>query len=73
MKKYTYLLLMVFASCEREEAFQMPAPTIVPLFEGPSEIVQEPGNEVYLEFNLQASSGLNSFTVFKDDLLLEEL
>lgn len=77
MKSYTYLLLIlgltVFASCEREDVFQMPAPTIMPLFDGPSEIVQEPGNEVYLEFNLQASSGLSSFTIFKDDLLMEEL
>ena len=77
MKNYMCLLLVlgltVFSSCEREEIFELPEPTILPSFTGPTDIVQEPGNEVYLQFNLQASSGLRSFAVLKDDQLLEEI
>ncbi len=64
----TYLLLTTFVwiSCEREKTFELSGPSLLVLFSGPPEIVQEPGNDVFLDFELQAASGLTEFRVLKD-------
>ncbi|WP_226390323.1 hypothetical protein [Penaeicola halotolerans] len=68
------LLLLALGACEREEAFDLPAPSLIlTSYSGPPEIVQEPGNEVFLEFDVFASVGLDRFTVLKDGQPFDEV
>lgn len=76
MKKTAlYLLLVTVAlvSCEREKTFELSGPSLLVLFSGPAEIVQEPGNDVFLDFELQAASGLAEFRVLKDGAPFETI
>lgn len=67
------LTLTVSISCEREESFVLPGPSLVLRIPTAEQIVQEPGNDIYLEFNVQASSGLNSFVVLRDGEAIDQV
>ncbi|MGY6523710.1 MAG: hypothetical protein ACXIUD_18410 [Mongoliitalea sp.] len=67
------LLFVTVTACDREEVFPLPAPSLVLRTPSPNQIVQEPGNDIYLEFNVQASSGLESFEVLKDGQMIDQV
>ncbi|MFW5760235.1 MAG: hypothetical protein ACOCXH_04555 [Cyclobacteriaceae bacterium] len=69
IKHITIFSIIIYASiaCEREIPFVLPEPTIIPLFESTNAVVQEPGKPVLLEFEIQATSGIKSFQLFKND------
>jgi hypothetical protein len=60
------LIASFLMGCDREIPFELPAPKLIPLFEGTTDFVQEPGKSILLEFEVQATSGLKSFEVLKD-------
>lgn len=71
-----FLLAMIavnFTACEKDTAFILPEPKIVALTEGSTTIVQEPGETVVFEFNLEATSGILSFEVLKNGENFETL
>jgi hypothetical protein len=57
------LIALGFFSCEREQDFPLPGPQLEVDYEGNPTIVQEPMNEVILNFFLQATAGLNQFVI----------
>lgn len=65
------MLVLPSLSCEREEAFELSPPNLLLRFTDTGEIVQEPGNRVSLEFELQAASGISEFIVFRDGEIYE--
>ncbi|RPD93379.1 hypothetical protein EGM88_12820 [Aureibaculum marinum] len=78
IKKYTYILWITIAvfltgSCEREIDFELSAPSLIVDFDGPPEITQEPGYEVFLDFKLQAASGLKEFKILQNGQLYETI
>ena len=78
MKKLINIFILLIGltclfSCEREEPFELPAPSLVLRTPTPTQIIQEPGNDIYLEFNVQASSGLNNFLVLRDGEIIDEV
>ncbi|MCH7411495.1 hypothetical protein MM239_19055 [Belliella sp. DSM 111904] len=78
MRNIQYIALLILGtflhfSCDREEPFDLPAPSLVLLTPTAPQIVQEPGNDIYLEFNVLAPSGLNSFIVLKDGEMIDEV
>lgn len=77
MRSLKLLLLFLFGisilGCEREMPFPLSGPSLILITSTGAEIVQEPGNEIYVEMELQAASGLESFTVRRDDELLEDI
>ncbi|WP_218849840.1 hypothetical protein [Winogradskyella vidalii] len=74
MKKIIPIICLVLSlvACERESDFTYAAPSLITSYEGNTTVIQEPGNEVYLDFKLQAASGLSSFVVHKDGALYYE-
>lgn len=60
------LISVMLVSCEREETFELSPPTLLIGQEDAFEIVQEPGNDVFLDFSLQAARGIREFTILKD-------
>lgn len=78
MKKYRWLIiisvvLIASFSCEREINFELTTPSLIAVHDGPPKVTQEPGKEVFLEFKMQAASGLDEFRVFRDDELIETI
>ncbi|MCH7398039.1 hypothetical protein MM236_08570 [Belliella sp. DSM 107340] len=70
---FVFIVLIISVACDREEAFDLPAPSLVLRTPTNDLIVQEPGNEIYLEFDVLASAGLASFIVLKDGELIDEI
>lgn len=68
IRNWIYFLLIpaMLLSCKREETFELSPPTLLVDQEGVSEIVQEPGNDVFLNFSLQAARGIREFVILKD-------
>lgn len=68
LKNWLYLMLIpaMLVSCEREEKFELSPPTLLVDQDEAGEIVQEPGNEIFLEFALQAARGIREFVILKD-------
>ncbi|GMQ27879.1 hypothetical protein [Algoriphagus confluentis] len=64
-RSYHILLpvILFFFSCDRESDFPYPGPQLEVDYQGNPTIIQEPGNEVLMEFFLQASAGLQEFSV----------
>ncbi len=60
------LIMAIYLSCDREATFELGSPSLLTNLEGAIEIVQEPGTEVFIEFTLQAASGLSELRIFKD-------
>ena len=63
--------MFLLSSCERDKDFILPGPKLNTLFESQNSFVQEPGNDVILEFELEATSGIQSFEVFRNDAIFE--
>lgn len=63
---FSFFVLVTFMGCEREIPFVLPGPSINPLFEGSDIFIQEPGRPVFLELEIQATSRIQSFEIFKD-------
>lgn len=64
-------LAVILFSCEREKDFILPGPKLNTLFEVQENFVQEPGNNVVLEFELEATSGIESFEVFRNNEIFD--
>lgn len=71
IKKYlglvAIILLVTLLSCDRESDFELPTPSLIVLGDVSSDVVQEPGEKVILDFKLQAASGLQQFTILKNN------
>lgn len=61
------MVLVVFTACDRESDFELPTPSLIVVGDAGSEIIQEPGKEVILDFELQAASGLQQLIILKNN------
>lgn len=78
MQTYLKIFISVFifvlvGSCEREDVFELPAPGITLINDGPDHITQEAGKEVYLEMKLQAARGLSQFSIYLNDEIYQNI
>lgn len=67
------ILFATLHSCDRESDFELPMPSLIVVGDVSSEVVQEPGEKVILDFKLQAASGLQQLTIMKNNSPFESV
>lgn len=61
------ICFMTILGCSRNEVvFDLPGPTILASTELPETVVQEAGNDIFQDFQLQSANGLQSFRILLD-------
>lgn len=77
MRKLLQISLLICSvlllACEREKAFELSGPSLVADNPMGTTIIEEPGNEVFVGFNLQAASGLHEFRVLRNGSPIETI
>src|SRR5690606_27528667 len=77
MKNIQYILiaflLILSVSCEKDKEFELSGPNLTALREGSEAFIQEPGHGIFLEFKLEAASGLSSLNILKGNETYESI